>query len=94
MAGTQRYWNGAGWSEHVAPAVHPIQPLQQQGGVSSTVIGLGYVGAIFLPIVGFVIGIVVLVKDKNEQTHGVIMMVISVVVTAIAFNSLADSYSY
>ncbi len=40
------------------------------------------------------IGIVVLVKDKNEQTHGVIMMVISVVVTAIAFNSLADSYSY
>jgi formate hydrogenlyase subunit 3/multisubunit Na+/H+ antiporter MnhD subunit len=43
--------------------------------------GVGYIAAIGLPIVGFVIGVVML--TKGETNHGVAMMVLSVVVTAI-----------
>lgn len=52
--------------------------------VPDQLIGVGYVAALFLPIVGFVIGVVVLAK--GESKHGVGMMVLAAVVAAAMLN--------
>lgn len=83
MAGTQRYWDGAGWTDHVAPAAPHGAAVKP--AVSGPLIGVGYVAALMLPLVGFVIGAVVL--GKGEQVHGVAMMVLAAVVTVIALNA-------
>jgi small-conductance mechanosensitive channel len=88
MPYTQGYWDGTRWTEHTAPmAQRPfVMPAQQ---VSDTMIGVGYVASLFLPIVGFVIGIVVLAKGGRSQVHGGAMMAISLVVFGLLLSRIA-----
>jgi hypothetical protein len=77
MAGTQRYWDGAKWTEHAAP----LASAQPQG-VSEALIVVGYITAVLMPPVGFVIGIIVAAKGRT--TPGVVTLVLSVLVFALA----------
>ena len=63
MAGTQRYWDGARWSDHVAPD----SAGQHRPGASRADSNLetwGWLGAIFLTPVGFIIAIVMMSKGQ------------------------------
>jgi hypothetical protein len=83
MVATQRYWDGASWTDHIAPASAPIQPhasaaayrSQPEPDHDGLIVG-GWVTAAVLPIVGFIIGIVLCAKGKGG--HGVGAMVLSI----------------
>lgn len=90
MADTKRYWDGTRWTDHIAP-VTPVAPpprdpsfdlgWSQRQATSepdhSGLIAAGYVTAILIPVIGFVIGIVLLAKSKTGNGIGV--MIVSLV---------------
>lgn len=49
MPGTQRYWDGEGWSDHVAPGQQQAPPKDQQG-----LLALSYLMMVMFPIGGFI----------------------------------------
>jgi hypothetical protein len=61
MANTQRYWDGSQWTDHRAPGA-PAGP-KDNGGL----ITVGWIGALFFPIVGLVIGLVLLERGEKNQ---------------------------
>lgn len=64
MAGTQRYWDGARWTDHVAP----MAPSNWMAQAASTakLETWGWLGAFFFPIVGIVIGIMLLSRPGKN----------------------------
>lgn len=62
MPGTQRYWDGAHWTDHIAPLAVPTPARQSDNGavVGATIL------AVILPIVGFIWGIVLVTKDEPK----------------------------
>lgn len=87
MPGTQRYWNGGEWSEHVAPGVMHAPPGQH----SSSLEAAGWILAVFLPVAGLVIGIVMAGKSQ-PRALGVIGL--SVVALAVAYAALSNQQTY
>lgn len=83
MAATQRYWDGERWTDHIAPgAPQTAKPVvTPKPDVPDWLYGVGYAAAIFLPIIGLIIGVVLLAKGKTD--HGVGMIVLAVVVMAL-----------
>ena len=75
---TQRYWTGSAWTEQRAPLAPPEQPP----GSFTTVVAFGYIFAVFLPFVGFIIGL----TQINRSVHGILIMLLS---TIVFFASLA-----
>lgn len=59
--------------------------------MSDGVMVIGYITAVFIPIVGFIIGIVAMAKGRGG--HGVIMLIISVVAFVAYFNALTPDPS-
>lgn len=53
MADTRRYWDGAGWTEHVSAAA----PTAGAERMPSNLATLGYLCAVLFPIAGFLIGL-------------------------------------
>ena len=68
-SGMQRHWDGSQWTDDRRPLSAPE--------VSGRLLFFGYAGALFLPIVGLILGIVLLAKKAT--------LVISIGVTALAF---------
>lgn len=62
MPGTLRYWNGAEWTEHVAPSASQ----QSAAPVSSTTEATAWVTAVLVPIVGAALAIVLLTKGQRR----------------------------
>ncbi len=61
--GTQRYWDGSRWTEHLAPLSEAQQPqVQNNDGLAS----LGMILGLLLPIVGLVIGIMLTGVDGSD----------------------------
>ena len=71
-----RYWDGSQWTDDRRPLVSNVE-------VSGWLLFFGYAGAIFLPIVGLIIGIVLLVKKATG--HGVAVLAISIAIFALGF---------
>jgi hypothetical protein len=71
---TQRYWDGTHWTDHIAPRASATP----SGGPSDNLILAGWLTAFFVPIVGFVIGCVVV---SRRPDHGVLMMLAAVAST-------------
>jgi hypothetical protein len=70
----RRYWDGTAWTQQVAP--EPSAPAP----VSLGLVVAGYVLALLIPIVGFVLGVVALKKHPGTGTnHGVWIIVAAVV---------------
>jgi len=79
----RRYWNGKRWLDETAgPARTPSPNDAPQGLVIA-----GYATAVLLPIVGFFVGLALIIK--NRAGHGVAVMVISVIVFLIALNAFS-----
>lgn len=77
LAGTQRYWDGMGWTGHVAAARPPVSMSE---GPSGPLIGIGWTMTLFFPIVGLILGIVVVSKGSNQ---GVGMIIGSIIVLSL-----------
>lgn len=90
MTGTQQYWDGTRWTEHVAPGSPHAATATPAAGHDGLVVA-GWVTAILLPLVGFIIGVVLLSKRTN---HGVAMMIVSVVATLLWANQLTASSGF
>lgn len=71
MANTQRYWDGERWTDQVAPGAPVSTPNVKSSDALDTA---GWLTAVFVPIVGFVIGCVML--GRRPQA-GVGMMLLA-----------------
>ena len=82
MVDTQRYWDGHHWTDHVAPlALTPASALPQPTAERmppeeehSTLVTWGWLMALLFPIIGFIIGAVLLGK---RPAPGVGVMILS-----------------
>ncbi len=91
----QRYWDGQQWTDNYSPAqpAAPISAGEATPGVPGLVVA-GYIFAILIPVVGFILGIVAVTRsDKRISKHGVWIIVLSVVVGIIAVAVIAVSAS-
>jgi hypothetical protein len=89
MAGTQRYWDGGKWTDHIAPGL-PQQSVAYVSSPAPVVASEGdvraaYVLAVLMPLIGFVLGILLLNKGRKDQ--GVWAMVLAVI-SACVWGSL------
>ncbi len=95
MAQTLRYWDGSEWTDHIAPDPPSMTVVHAASStvptMSDGVMVVGYITAVFIPIVGFIIGIVAMAKGRGG--HGVIMLIISVVAFVMYFNALTPDQS-
>lgn len=78
MTGTQRYWDGSQWTDHIAPGAGLPTP-EQPANVSEGLLAAGWVTALLLPIIGFVIGCVVVSKRPGQGVGMLVLSVLSVV---------------
>jgi Protein of unknown function (DUF2510) len=88
QAGTTRYWDGSQWTDQRAPA----PPTAREDRGAGALVVVGYITAFVLPIIGFIIGIILLVR--RQTGHGLAVFLISIAVgfaaCAIAVNSAED----
>ena len=77
MVATRRYWDGAAWTDHIAPdgpSASAGTKATPSSNTNATLIGFGYVLAIIFPLAGFIIGCVLLTRRPG---HGVVLMLLS-----------------
>lgn len=67
----QQYWDGQQWTDARRPTPEPDKG-------STALVVVGYITAVFLPIVGFILGIVLLVR--RQTGHGLAVFLISIAV--------------
>lgn len=92
MADTQRYWDGERWSDHVAPAnAAPAADLEARRQ-SSNLETWGWLGAIFLTPVGFVIAIVMMSRGQSAG-RAAMMLALSVVMTLLGAMAVINGAS-
>jgi hypothetical protein len=88
-AAAQRYWDGSAWTQQIAAGVQPTQPSVPTG----LVIG-GYVSAVLVPLLGFILGFVAIKKHEGTGTnHGVWIIVTAVSMFVLYFLMLAAAGS-
>lgn len=66
---TQRYWDGSQWTEHRAPLA-----VKQRG--SDGLVATGIITALVIPFVGFIVGFILLGKDRTAA--GIISILLSI----------------
>jgi hypothetical protein len=76
MVDTQRYWDGQQWTEHRAPGTPERAKSGDGGGLEVA----GWITAVFFPIVGLIIGIVLASQGKK---NGIWIVVASLAVMTI-----------
>lgn len=85
----ERYWDGMRWTDSYSqPAAAPqalvVQAPQEQSGGSLGLVIAGYVFAVLMPLVGFILGIVVVTRPQRSiSKHGVWVIVLSCVAFTI-----------
>lgn len=79
-----RYWDGQKWTENLAPVA---QPVAQSAKASDGLVVAGLITMIFIPIIGFVIGIIVAAKGRAGV--GVLMLVVSLVASIYWLNEFS-----
>lgn len=85
---TQRYWDGEQWTDHYAPLDERRTAPEEKSDLEGTDI-VGYVLAVLMPLIGFIIGCVRLNKSK----HGIWIIVTSVVAFIVWLALIAGSSS-
>lgn len=71
LPATQRYWDGSQWTEQRAPLG------QQRQKASDGLVAAGYIFALLIPFIGFIIGFILLGKDRTGA--GIASILISIV---------------
>lgn len=100
MANTRRYWDGHSWTDHLAPADFappaPSGPIDARTGKQTDSTGLiiaGLVTACLIPIVGFIIGIVLLARGRATGA-GVACMILSIVAFFVWLSVMSQQPTY
>lgn len=89
MVNTMRFWDGQQWTQQTQPmSVAPPAQVRQDGGGLEVV---GWLGAIFIPIVGFIIGIVL--ASRPGKSNGAGMIVLSIVAFIVWMFILQDAFA-
>ena len=96
--GQQRYWDGREWGPYANATPPPPggqgwyqAPAQEFNG---GLVACGYVFAVLIPLVGFILGIVTITRpSKATSKHGIWIILLSVVVFLIAFAALSSGNS-
>jgi len=84
MPNTQAYWDGQQWTENYAPLPpRPVEPPH------TNLVIAGWLLAFFVPVVGFVIGCVLLGKRAG---HGVGVMLLSLVAAGMWYSTFMNLY--
>jgi hypothetical protein len=73
----QRYWDGARWTDQLAPYVPPVAAPVQTARVGDWVGGV--LLSLLIPIVGLIAGVVYVAKGGEKQPVGVMCIVLSCV---------------
>jgi uncharacterized protein DUF2510 len=60
-SGRQRYWDGSQWTNHFSDST------ASPSAVGSGLVTAGWITAFFMPLVGFVIGLVIMNRDKANK---------------------------
>jgi hypothetical protein len=93
----QRYWDGARWTDAVSAGAGatPAPAAIKQDEPSTALLIFGYLTSFLLPLIGFIIGIVLLIRGGQETKHGIACVLISLVVgiaaCQIVLNDAEDS---
>jgi hypothetical protein len=88
MPNSQGYWDGQAWTDHVAPTAPTRTVTQPQVEESFGAISvLGYITAILLPFVGFIIGVVLLFKRPSS---GIPVIILSIVAFFVWYSAFVD----
>jgi hypothetical protein len=70
----RRYWDGSAWTQQIAAGVQQTPPSVPTGLVAG-----GYVSAVLVPLLGFILGLVAIKKHDGMGTnHGVWIIVTAV----------------
>jgi hypothetical protein len=78
QAQTQRYWTGQQWTDQRAP----MSPAPERDRGAGALVVIGYITAFVIPIIGFILGIVLLVR--RQTGHGIAVFLISIAVGVAA----------
>ena len=76
----QRYWDGTSWTQQQPSAA----PKENQG-----LVWAGYIFAVLMPIVGFFLGLALIIRGRNG--HGVACMVLSVLTVVVVASVLVGA---
>ena len=79
---SQRFWNGAEWTSHFTAPAPQVQFVAPQPVVSTRdpLTTAGWVTAILMPIVGFIIGIIMAARgERYPGNSGVAIIIVAVV---------------
>lgn len=90
MVKTRRYWDGQQWTEHRQERAAPAQVYVQADLPSSAAVSWGYLLGIFLPVVGFFIGLALLGKRGNDGLKIVLVSVAAFIVWAVILTMVAQ----
>lgn len=71
MVNTMRFWDGEKWSQQTQAMMLAPPPVQQSGGTLEV---FGWLGVVFVPIVGFIIGIVMASRPGKSNGAGMIVL--------------------
>jgi hypothetical protein len=94
--GVDRWWDGEKWGPAREVAIAPASTLEERNvgwGVRAAVgfeqvwlVRLGYVCAVLLPIIGILLGVVVLTRPAlgSRRTQGIPIIILSLVITTLA----------
>jgi hypothetical protein len=84
-----RLWNGLEWTDETRPLPAQVQqpaPVQQSAAVQQSeeraggLVVVGYITAVLMPLIGFILGIVVATRPaKVTSRHGARIIVVSIV---------------
>ena len=86
---TERYYDGSKWTDSYRGAPQAMAPSPVASGEkeqkATGVIIFGYITAVLIPFVGFIIGL----TQINKNRHGIWVVALSVVVFAIGFYAIS-----
>jgi hypothetical protein len=72
------YWNGTDWTSNVMPPPRTHVTTETKDEFRAGLVGTGYVMAVLMPLIGFILGIVIITRpQKSTSKHGVWIVVLS-----------------
>jgi hypothetical protein len=81
LVATQRYWDGRAWTEYVAPLGPRVPAVVEEK------IQVGGILIAVIPVIGVVVGIIMLLQHKPKT--GIAMIVVGLV-SAFAWSALSE----
>jgi uncharacterized membrane protein YhaH (DUF805 family) len=95
--GTQRYWDGENWTDNYVKK--DATPVKGEGEMATGLVVVSYVLAALMPLIGFILGLVVVTRPvKATSKHGIWIIVLSIVafiawIAIIASSTTTTTYT-